>query len=104
MGTPVHSTADGRVQFAGFYHGYGRLVIINHGNNYETYYAHLSGISVLEGQELRRGEEVGRVGMSGRSTGSHLHYEVRVGNAPVNPIRFLNRPFITQVAKSEFPF
>jgi murein DD-endopeptidase MepM/ murein hydrolase activator NlpD len=104
IGTPVQVTADGRVQYAGFYHGYGRLVIVNHGNNYETFYAHLSVMSVTEGQELRRGEEIGRVGMSGRSTGSHLHYEVRIGNAPVNPVRFLNRPVVAQVAKSEFPF
>jgi murein DD-endopeptidase MepM/ murein hydrolase activator NlpD len=103
-GTPVHSTADGRVQFAGFYHGYGRLVIVNHGNNYETYYAHLSNISVTEGEELRRGEQVGLVGSSGRSTGPHLHYEVRRGSAPLNPYRFLNKPVVTEVAKSDFPF
>lgn len=103
-GTPAHSTADGRVQFAGFYHGYGRLVIVNHGNNYETYYAHLSAFSVIEGQEIRRGEQVGLVGSSGRSTGSHLHYEVRLGSAPLNPYRFLNKPAVTELAKSEFPF
>jgi murein DD-endopeptidase MepM/ murein hydrolase activator NlpD len=104
IGTPVHSTADGRVQFAGSYYGYGRMVIVNHGNKYETYYAHLSSISVVEGQELRRGEEVGKVGMSGRSTGPHLHYEVRLGSAPLNPYRFMNKPVISEVAKSEFPF
>jgi len=92
------------VQFAGFYFGYGRLVIINHGNNYETYYAHLSKIAVTEGQEVRRGEQLGNVGSSGRSTGSHLHYEVRIGSSPVNPYRFLNRPQVEQVAKTDFPF
>jgi hypothetical protein len=104
IGTRVQSSGDGRVQFAGFYYGYGRLVIINHGNNYETYYAHLSKITVTEGQEVRRGEYVGDVGMSGRSTGPHLHYEVRVCNSPVNPYRFLNSRPVQQVAKSEFPF
>jgi murein DD-endopeptidase MepM/ murein hydrolase activator NlpD len=104
-GTQVQASADGRVQFAGFYYGYGRLVIINHGNNYETYYAHLSKISVAEGQEVRRGEYVGNVGSSGRSTGPHLHYEVRIGNSAVNPYRFLNRPRVEeQVAKTDFPF
>jgi murein DD-endopeptidase MepM/ murein hydrolase activator NlpD len=105
MGTPVKSSADGRVQFAGNYYGYGRLVIINHGNNYQTYYAHLSKISVTEGQEVTRGEHIGDVGMSGRATGTHLHYEVRIGNSPVNPYRFLNRPPVEQqVSKAEFPF
>jgi murein DD-endopeptidase MepM/ murein hydrolase activator NlpD len=105
IGTPVQSSADGRVQFAGNYYGYGRLIIINHGNNYQTYYAHLSNIAVTEGQEVTRGEHIGNVGMSGRSTGPHLHYEVRIGNSPVNPYRFLNRPPVEQqVAKAEFPF
>jgi murein DD-endopeptidase MepM/ murein hydrolase activator NlpD len=107
VGTPVQASGDGRVKFAGFYGGYGRLVIVSHGNGYETYYAHLSKISVTEGQELRRGEFLGNVGVSGRSTGPHLHYEVRIGNSPVNPYRFLNRaPVVaqTQVAKSDFPF
>jgi murein DD-endopeptidase MepM/ murein hydrolase activator NlpD len=104
QGTPAHATADGRVQFAGFYYGYGRLVILNHGNKYETYYAHLSHLSVVEGQEIRRGEQVGLVGSSGRSTGPHLHYEVRLGSAPLNPYRFLNKPQVAEVAKSDFPF
>ena len=105
IGTPVHATADGRIQFAGFYHGYGRLVVVNHGNNYETYYAHLSRMDVMEGQEIRQGEILGRVGSSGRSTGPHLHYEVRIGSTPVNPYRFLHKPVAAeQVAKNEFPF
>jgi murein DD-endopeptidase MepM/ murein hydrolase activator NlpD len=106
IGTPVQASADGRVHFAGFFAGYGRLVIIDHGNHYETYYAHLSRISVAEGQEVRHGELLGNVGMSGRSTGPHLHYEVRIGNSPVNPYRFLNRPPVVeqQVSKADFPF
>ncbi len=105
-GTPVQATADGRVQFAGFYRGYGRVVIVDHGNNYVTYYAHLSRTDVLEGQEIRRGETIGAVGSTGRSTGPHLHYEVRICDAPVNPYRFLNKPVVAQAAAvvSEFPF
>ena len=106
IGTQVKVSADGRVKFAGMYAGYGRLIIVSHGNGYETYYAHLSKISVTEGQELRQGEYLGDVGMTGRSTGPHLHYEVRIGNSPVNPYRFLNRaPVLAQVeAKSDLPF
>ena len=103
-GTPVHATADGRVTFAGFYNGYGRVVIVAHGNNYETYYAHLSASNVTEGQEVRRGETVGAVGSTGRSTGPHLHYEVRIGNAPVNPYRFLQKLGVTQEARVTDPF
>ncbi len=103
-GTPVHATADGRVQFAGLYNGYGRLIVVEHGNRYLTYYAHLSRADVMVGEEVRRGEVIGAVGTTGRSTGPHLHYEVRISQAPVNPYRFLNKPMETQVAKSEFPF
>ncbi len=95
-GTPVHASADGRVEFAGFYHGYGRVVIVSHGNNYETYYAHLSASNVIEGQEVRRGEIVGAVGSTGHSTGPHLHYEVRIGGTPVNAYRFLQKPVAPQ--------
>lgn len=91
-GTSVHATADGRVEFSGFANGYGRLVIVSHGGGYETYYAHLSATNVTEGQEIRRGEIVGAVGSTGRSTGPHLHYEVRIGSNPVNPYRFLQKP------------
>jgi len=101
-GTPVHAAADGRVEFAGFYHGYGRVVIITHGSNYETYYAHLSASNVTEGQEVRRGEILGAVGSTGRSTGPHLHYEVRVGSNPVNPYRFLQKPLAApQMARAD---
>ena len=100
-GTPVHAAADGRVEFSGFYHGYGRVVILSHGGNYETYYAHLSAANVTEGQEIRRGEALGAVGSTGRSTGPHLHYEVRVAGNPVNPYRFLQKPLAaTQVARA----
>jgi murein DD-endopeptidase MepM/ murein hydrolase activator NlpD len=103
-GTPVRATADGVVTHAGWWGGYGRLVIVDHGGGMETYYAHLSRIDVLEGSEVRRGEIVGRLGSSGRSTSPHLHYEVRVGRAPVNPIRFLRNAAVSVVAQKDFPF
>jgi murein DD-endopeptidase MepM/ murein hydrolase activator NlpD len=106
QGTPVHATADGIVLHAGWNSGYGRCVIIDHGNNYQTWYAHLSRMDVIEGQEIRQGEALGLVGSSGRSTGSHLHYEVRIGSTPVNPYRFLARAATVQTASAvtDFPF
>jgi murein DD-endopeptidase MepM/ murein hydrolase activator NlpD len=105
-GTPVHAAADGIVLHAGWNGGYGRCVIIDHGNNYQTWYAHLSRMDVIEGEEIRQGEVLGAVGTTGRSTGSHLHYEVRIGSTPVNPYRFLARSSTvhTAAAASEFPF
>lgn len=105
QGTPVHATADGIVIHAGWNGGYGRCVIIDHGNGYQTWYAHLSRLDVIEGQEIRQGETLGAVGSSGRSTGSHLHYEVRIGSTPVNPYRFLARTIVSRsAAPTEFPF
>jgi murein DD-endopeptidase MepM/ murein hydrolase activator NlpD len=106
QGTPVHVTADGIVIHAGWNGGYGRCVIVDHGNNYQTWYAHLSRMDVIEGQEIRQGEVLGAVGTTGRSTGSHLHYEVRIGSTPVNPYRFLQRAsnVRTAAAPKEFPF
>jgi murein DD-endopeptidase MepM/ murein hydrolase activator NlpD len=89
FGTPVHAAADGVVQTAGMESGYGREVVINHGNGIETLYGHLSGFAVTTGQQVREGQIIGYVGMSGRSTGPHLHYEVRINNTPVNPHRYL---------------
>ena len=84
--------------------GYGRLVIVDHGNGIHTYYAHLSKIMVLPGQEIRQGEMVGLVGSSGRVTAPHLHYEVRVGSIPVNPMSYLKRPAVLEAAKRDLPF
>jgi murein DD-endopeptidase MepM/ murein hydrolase activator NlpD len=83
--------------------GYGQLVVVEHGNGIQTYYAHLSRMNVIPGQEIRRGEAVGQVGSSGRVTGSHLHYEVRIAGNPVNPYRYLKLG-IAQVAKKDFLF
>jgi murein DD-endopeptidase MepM/ murein hydrolase activator NlpD len=102
-GTVAHATADGVVEFAARFAGYGRLVIVDHGNGLETYYAHLARFDVMPGQEIRRGQSVGAVGASGRVTAPHLHYEVRVRHAPVNPYRYLSKAPVTAV-KSELPF
>ncbi|RKY01206.1 hypothetical protein DRP77_10165 [Candidatus Poribacteria bacterium] len=88
-GTLVYAARSGRVKFAGWLGGYGRLVVIDHGNGYETRYAHLSSILVRKGQRVRTGQPIGRVGNTGVTTGVHLHFEVRRGGKPVNPLSFL---------------
>ena len=89
-GTPVYATADGTVLRAGWNSGgYGNLVEIDHGRGIVTRYGHMSKIVVGEGQHVTRGQQVGYVGSTGRSTGNHLHYEVRIDNTPVNPIPFM---------------
>ena len=104
-GTTVRATADGVVVQAEMVSGgYGRLIIIDHGGGFQTYYAHLSRISVRAGQEVRRGEPIGAVGASGRTTAPHLHYEVRVGGSPMNPYPYLaNSPVYHHVPK-DFSF
>jgi murein DD-endopeptidase MepM/ murein hydrolase activator NlpD len=104
-GTAVRNTADGVVVQAEMVPGgYGRLVIIDHGGGFQTYYAHLSKILVHAGQELHRGEVIGLVGTSGRTTAPHLHYEVHVGGAPMNPYKYLaNSPVFRQTPK-DLPF
>ncbi|HEX6182579.1 MAG TPA: M23 family metallopeptidase [Pyrinomonadaceae bacterium] len=88
-GTPVLSPAEGRVVEAGWKNGYGQLIVLDHGNGLTTRYGHLSKIEVTEGQELKRGEQLGQVGSTGRSTGPHLHYEVRIGELPISPKHYL---------------
>jgi murein DD-endopeptidase MepM/ murein hydrolase activator NlpD len=88
-GAPVHATADGIVTIAENHAGYGRLVVIDHGFGITTWYAHLSSFSAVVGARIKRGEVVGYTGISGRSTGPHVHYEVRLNNAPVNPWRYM---------------
>lgn len=89
LGTPVVSTADGLVFFAGRDAGYGNAVLVEHGYGITTKYGHLDKISVVVGQEVKKGQTVGTVGMTGRTTGPHLHYEVKVNDTPVNPYRYL---------------
>jgi murein DD-endopeptidase MepM/ murein hydrolase activator NlpD len=88
-GAPVHATADGVVLDVGQHSGYGRVVILDHGFGITTWYAHLSAYAVVAGTRIKRGEVLGYTGISGRSTGPHVHYEVRVNNAPVNPWRYM---------------
>lgn len=88
-GTPIYSTADGVVIHAGWLSGYGRLIKIQHDFGIETRYAHLAKIRVEVGQRVSRGERIGDMGSSGRSTGTHLHYEIRVGGTPVNPMNYI---------------
>ncbi len=88
-GTPVYATADGIVEMAQWYSTYGNYVQIGHGAELETRYAHLSSYTVSSGDSVRAGDLIGYVGSTGRSTGPHLHYEVRVANEPVNPIPYM---------------
>jgi len=103
LGDPIKATADGLVTMAGWLGGYGRIVVIDHGK-YQTRYAHLSSLRVLPGMEVRRGEVIGGMGSSGRATGTHLHYEVRVNGVPVNPYPFLRRPLSADGKAHQLPF
>ena len=88
-GAPVISGASGRVTFVGWQNGYGQLVVVDHGGGLTTRYAHLSHIDVEMDQVVSRGQLLGKVGSTGRSTGPHLHYEVRINDQPVNPLPYL---------------
>jgi murein DD-endopeptidase MepM/ murein hydrolase activator NlpD len=89
IGTPIYATADGVVTDAGWSSGYGRLIKIRHEFGIETRYAHLNSMDVRVGQRVSRGDRIGAMGNSGRSTGPHLHYEVRVNGNPVNPMTYI---------------
>lgn len=88
-GVPIVSGASGKISFVGWQNGYGQLVIIDHGGGLTTRYAHLSKIEVKLDQTVERGQFIGLVGSTGRSTGPHLHYEVRINDQPVNPLPYL---------------
>jgi len=88
-GTIARATADGVVIFADFLGGYGRAIVIDHGHGITTRYGHLANFAVTPGQQVNRGDTIGYVGLSGRSTGPHLHYEVRINDTPVNPHKYL---------------
>lgn len=98
IGTRIIAPADGIVRFANLMNGYGRAVMIDHGNGITTLYGHLSGFAVSPGQMVHRGDTLGYVGQSGRATGPHLHYEVRIFDTPVNPQKYLRFTFTQQVA------
>ena len=88
-GHPIVAPADGVVTFTDQLGGYGKAIMIDHGNGISTRYGHLSGFAVTAGQTVHRGDVIGYVGASGRSTGPHLHYEVRINDTPVNPYKYL---------------
>jgi len=93
VGAPIRSPADGIVVKAEWANGYGNVVYISHGYGYSTRYGHLSAFNVRAGQRVKRGDMIGQVGSTGRSTGPHLHYEVRVNNNPVNPLEYILNAF-----------
>jgi murein DD-endopeptidase MepM/ murein hydrolase activator NlpD len=99
-GTPVRAAADGSVTDASMNAGYGREIILNHGHDVLTVYGHLSAMAVVPGQHVIRGQVIGYVGQSGRATGPHLHYEVRVHSVPVNPHKYLRTTY-EQIAFSD---
>jgi murein DD-endopeptidase MepM/ murein hydrolase activator NlpD len=99
VGQTVIAPADGVVTFADFLGGYGRAIIIEHGHGLSTRYGHLANFAVIAGQQVHRGETIGYVGLSGRSTGPHLHYEVRINDTPVNPRKYLR---LTLVHSGDF--
>jgi murein DD-endopeptidase MepM/ murein hydrolase activator NlpD len=92
-GQPVVAPADGVVVFADSLGGYGRALVLDHGHGVTTRYGHLASFAVVVGQHVQRGDVIGYVGLSGRSTGPHLHYEVRINDTPVNPHKYLRLTF-----------
>ncbi|MGO9318486.1 MAG: M23 family metallopeptidase [Terracidiphilus sp.] len=99
IGTPVRAAADGDVTEAGMNAGYGREIMLDHGHDVLTLYGHLSAMAVVIGQHVMRGQVIGYVGQSGRATGPHLHYEVRVHKVAVNPHKYLRTTY-QQIAYS----
>ena len=97
-GTRIIAPADGTIRYADFMNGYGRTILLDNGNGITTLYGHLSAFAISPGQFVHRGDTLGFVGQSGRSTGPHLHYEVRLYNTPVNPRKYLRFTFSQQVA------
>ena len=102
-GEPVHAAGDGIVESAAMGNGYGREIVIDHGHGIHTLYAHLSGFAITAGQHVTRGQTIGYVGQSGRSTGPHLHYEVRVQDTPVNPHKYLRTTMQEMAGNSAAP-
>jgi murein DD-endopeptidase MepM/ murein hydrolase activator NlpD len=90
VGTDVEAAGDGLILEAGRDAGYGKCILIDHGDGITTLYGHLSNVFVVVGEQVKRGEIIGTVGITGRTTGPHLHYEVRIHDTPVNPMKFLH--------------
>lgn len=105
VGTPVKAAADGIVIEADWMGNYGKLIVLDHGRGLQTWYAHLSRIDVIPGQEVRLGQIIGATGATGRATSPHLHYEVRRGGVAVNPYGYLARSALTTPdPRRDFPF
>ncbi|MBI5083913.1 MAG: M23 family metallopeptidase [Acidobacteria bacterium] len=105
VGTPVRATADGVVISADWGGNYGKLIVVDHGNGLQSYYAHLSRMDVIAGQEVRLGQVIAGSGATGRATSPHLHYEVRQGGTPMNPYRYLAKSAVTTATTSrDFAF
>jgi len=100
IGTPIHAAADGVVERADWFSGYGLYVAIEHGGEIETRYGHMSRLNVASGQMVHKGDIIGYVGTTGRSTGPHLHYEVRVAGEAVNPMPYLQSGNIQRAGTS----
>lgn len=97
MGTPIHAAADGVVERADWYSSYGLYVALEHGGDIETRYGHMSRLNVAAGQHVHKGDIIGYVGTTGRSTGPHLHYEVRIAGEAVNPVPYLQSGAVAAV-------
>lgn len=104
IGTPVRASADGVVIHAEWMGRYGKAVIVDHGNGMQTWYAHLSRFYAVPGQEIRQGQIIAYTGTTGRVTGPHLHYEVRVGGTPINPYPFLTKTSLVTAVQKDLPF
>jgi murein DD-endopeptidase MepM/ murein hydrolase activator NlpD len=102
VGTPVHAAADGVVEMAKWYGGYGLFVELDHGGGIETRDGHMSQLNVADGQHVHRGDVIGYVGTTGRSTGPHLHYEVRLNGTAVNPLAYIHdQQTVSQLALNQ---
>jgi len=88
-GASITAARDGTVVFAGWYYAYGKTVIVSHGNGLQTIYGHASRVLVQRGDQVKKGELIAHVGSTGRSTGPHLHFEVRINGRAVNPMKYL---------------
>ncbi len=99
-GTPIHAVGRGRVIYAGWMRGYGKVVKINHGSGFVSLYAHQSRILVHRGSRVKKGQVIGRVGSTGRSTGPHLHFGLYKRGRAVNPLKYLNRRYLKFKAKT----
>lgn len=100
VGTPIRAAADGVVESANWSGQYGKMIVIDHGNRVETYYAHCSQLLVVPGEDVRLGEVIALSGTTGRATGPHLHYEVRIAGTPVNPYRYLAKAHVSEPVRT----